>query len=111
MRLNVPHTSSVQALQKEQHYDRKRQVAFGGVNILCFGDFWQLDPTGDTSFMSNPTKTTGNPLVDWSMNMFWHQAPNEHEQSDHLQVWQGKSRVWELSQNIRSGADTWFLMF
>ena len=26
----------------------------------------------------------------------------------HLQPWRGESRVWELSQNIRSGEDEWF---
>ena len=27
---------------------------FGGVNIFFFGDFWQLNPTGQTAVMSNP---------------------------------------------------------
>ena len=27
---------------------------FGGLNVLCLGDFWQLPPTGQISSMSNP---------------------------------------------------------
>ena len=46
LRLNVPRTSTLQAIQGKQHCDRRRQIAFAGVNVLCFGGFWQLDPTG-----------------------------------------------------------------
>ena len=108
LRLNVPGTGSAQAIQRKQHCDRRRELAFAGVNVLCFGDFWQLDPTGDTSFMSNPTKTIGNPCADLTMSMFWRAAREGDEHNAHLQAWQGRSRVWELSQNLHSGDDTWF---
>ena len=65
-------------------------------------------PTGDTSFMSNPMKTIGNPCADMSMSMFWHTSRGDDERNDHLQIWHGTSRVWELSQNLRSGDDKWF---
>ena len=108
LRLNVPRTGSAQAIQRKQHCDRRRELAFAGVNVLCFGDFWQLDPTGDTSFMSNPIKPIGNPCADSTMSMFWHAAREGDEHNTHLQAWQGRSRVWELSQSLRSGADKWF---
>ena len=74
LRLNVPQTSSTEALQRRQHSDRKRQISFAGVNVLCFGDFWQLDPTGDTSFMSSPKKNFGNPHADRTLTMFLAQS-------------------------------------
>ena len=76
--------------------------------MLCIGDFWQLDPTGDTSSTSSPTKSTGNPYADMTLNMFWRRARQEDEHNDHLQPWRGRCRVWELSQNLRSGEDQWF---
>ena len=94
LRLNVPRTSSTRALQRKQHDDRSRQVRFAGVNVLFFGDFWQLDPTGDTSLMSNPTKGTGSPSADRMMSMFWHEACEGSD--DHVQVWQDKSQGLRL---------------
>ena len=46
--------------------------------------------------------------LDMSMSMFWHAARGDDEKNDHLQAWEGRRRVWELSQNIRSGDDRWF---
>ena len=109
VRRDVPSRSSVVAgLKRQQHCIRTRQNAFAGVNVLCFGDFWQLDPTGDAAIMSNPLKHTGCSSVDRTLYMFWY-APKQDEECDnfHIQPWHGKCRIWELSQNIRSGADEW----
>ena len=109
VRLQVPSTSSaVAGLRSEQHRNRKRQNAFAGVNVVCFGDFWQLDPTGDAALMSNPLKHSGCPYVDRTLFMFWY-SPQKDEGRDnfHVQPWHGECRIWELSQNIRSGADEW----
>ena len=35
-------------------YKDKQIRPFGGVNICCLGDFWQLRPTGQIALMSNP---------------------------------------------------------
>ena len=71
VRRKVPsRDSAVEALRKAQHPHRKRDIAFAGVNVLCFGDFWQLDPTGDVAFASNPLKCIGIPDVDRTMTMF-----------------------------------------
>ena len=108
LQLNVPASNSAcQALRKTMHPSRQRRLAFGGVNVICFGDFWQLDPTGDVSFMSNPTKNHGNPYVDYTMAMFWSHDESRREDV-HLQAWAGNQRVWELSENLRSGDDVWF---
>ena len=109
LRVNAPSSNSaIQVLQKkDMHPDRDRSFAFGGFNILCFGDFWQLDPTGDTSFMSNPTRIQGSAIVDRTMTMFWLRE-GALRNNWHLQEWSGKHRVWELSENICSGEDVWF---
>ena len=113
IRTNVPVSSTVhQAMQHTQHPDRERGQPFAGVNVLFFGDFWQLDPTGATSFMSNPCKTDGNPYADLTLSMFWH-GPDENATESsfsnfHLQPWTEKARVLELNQNLRSGEDEWF---
>ena len=38
---------------------------------MFFGDFWQLEPPGGKSFMSNPCDITGDPFVDLTVPMFW----------------------------------------
>ena len=75
--------------------------------------------------MSNPCDITGDPFVDLTVPMFWLPAKtypedvsedpqsstaknNEALESFHLQAWNEKARVLELSQNIRSGDDKWF---
>ena len=110
IRSQVPVTNcSIAGLGKPQHTSRKFRDAFAGVNVLCFGDFWQLDPTGDVSIMSNPMKDTGDPNVDRTLLMFWFGPNTEAAEEDnhHLQPWHTGCRIWELSQNIRSGADEW----
>eukprot|EP00973_Karenia_brevis_P062281 8662544-Karenia_brevis.AAC.1 len=61
MRNNVPVPDDLtEGLQSIQNVDRDKNRAFAGVNILFFGDFWQLHPTGSVSFMSNPCNKTGS---------------------------------------------------
>jgi len=79
---------------------------FGGLNVLCLGDFWQLPPTGQISIMSNPYS---NHVLECAkhhsvMSMFWLGGHREA-----LQTWQhnGK-RVLHLIENMRSGKDAWF---
>ena len=114
----VPTGRALPGLQTVNHKVREGKRAFGGVNVLFFGDFWQLDPTGSKSFMSNPLQTTGDPRAEWMLAMMW-RAPSDDKTMDmdeplykeshhHLQCWQGKSRVLELTTNIRSGEDQWF---
>ena len=98
VRLKVPATNTAyEGLRREQHPDRQRAETFAGVNVICFGDFWQLDPTGDTAFMTNPTKSTGDPYVDCTLSMFWHKGGEKDGHNYHLQPWQDGRRVWELS--------------
>ncbi len=72
MRFHVPMANEVlEGFRTIQHPKRGRLRAFAGVNTLFFGDFWQLDPTGSKSFMSNPCHITGDPHADDMMSMFW----------------------------------------
>ncbi len=78
MRLKVPLANSVsEGLGGRQHAQRHSRRAFAGVNVLVFGDFWQLDPTGSKSFMSNPCDITGEAHVDSMMSMFWNDSSEE----------------------------------
>ena len=73
LRLQVPSTNAAsEGLRARQHGDRCRRDAFAGVNVLCFGDFRQLDPTGDVAIMSNPIKKPEGPCVDSTLSMFWY---------------------------------------
>ena len=95
-------------LEKQVHKQRCRKMAFVGVNVICFGGVWLLDPTGDVAFASNPEKCDGDPNVDRTINMFSAKSLESDTSNMYLQPWRGESRVWELSQNIRSGEDEWF---
>ena len=109
VRLQVPSTNcAVAGLRTRQHCGRKRRDAFADVNVICFGDFWQLDPTGDTAVMSNPFKNSGCAHVDSTLHMFWYAGKDgDSDGHYHLQPWDAQCRIWELSRNIRSGADEW----
>ena len=105
MRFHVPMSNSVvEGLRAIQHASRNRNTAFAGVNIMLFGDFWQLDPTGSKSFMSDPTEKTGDSRVDLTLSMVWLPAnptadssvtDQEVEAKYHLHAWDDNSRVLE----------------
>ena len=98
----------MEALRPPQHPDRTVERAFGGVNVFGFGDFWQLHPTGDVAFATNTLSCIGLGDVDRTMAMFWHKSLEGDSSNFHLQAWHTGSRVWELSENLRSGDDAWF---
>ena len=56
--------------------------AFGGVNLLLAGDFWQLDPPSGgflasipVDFMKKARKYEVGPTVAHGQSVFWHQGP------------------------------------
>ena len=91
-----------EALKCPLHPQRKVNRSFGGVNVIFFGDFWQLDPAGSKSFMSNPNSACGDARADMMMTMFWHASHTEDTKHHHLQPWRNASRVFELTTNIRT---------
>ena len=111
LRLNVPDVT-VDGVNYKFEDARNRDYVrqFAGVNLIAFGDFFQLDPTGSKSFMSNPydQRTTEQATIRLSMNTFW--SPGTLESSWELQPWSRKEKtcVVELSVNKRSGEDIWF---
>ena len=77
---------------------------FGGVNLIMSGDFWQLNPTGDTAIMSNPGSADLG-IAQVASSMFWDCQTTDWG----LQKWPGSNTyVHELSENIRSGEDRWW---
>jgi hypothetical protein len=79
--------------------------AFGGLNVLLLGDFWQLPPMG-IAVMSNPfgQKVLESAHANSAMSMFW-LAAGTHS----LQKWtKTGQRVMHLQVNKRSGRDVWF---
>lgn len=83
---------------------------FAGVNVIVFGDLFQLDPTGSKSFMSNPfdKRTKEQATIRLAMITFW--GRGTISSAWELRPWNAAepSRVAELSVNQRSGADVWF---
>ena len=70
MQLMVPFRYEITpGLQTQQHSQRQHDRMFGGVNVLFFGDFWQMDPTGYKSLMSSPFRKSGR---------FWRKFDYEH---------------------------------
>lgn len=89
--------------------------AFGGVNVFCVGDFYQLDPVGSVAFMGNPCSISvaGNAQTANMMGRFW--SCVDDNDPDALQHWDepqcpsGEGRkVLDLDVNHRSGADIWY---
>ena len=87
--------------------DKDTRRTFGGVNVFFLGDFWQLTPTGQIAIMGNlyGEKVLENEHALHVMLMFW-----KADYPDAVQVWNddSKSRVIDLTVNVRSGADKWF---
>ena len=80
---------------------------------MFFGDFWQLDPVGGKSFMSNPFENNGDPYVEECLPIFWQDRADSVDKTSltsrfHLQHWSPGKRVLELNTNIRSGEDAWY---
>jgi len=112
LRLNVP-DATVEGVEhyKFEDFKTRRDVRqFAGINVIAFGDFFQLDPTGSKAFMSNPydQRTSEQATIRLSMNTFW--CPGTLTSSWELQPWSrnDKSCVVELAVNKRSGEDIWF---
>ncbi len=60
-------------------YKRRRSDgsirAFGGINVLFFGDWWQLRPVGGKALFSNPLgRQVG--LTPSGLNIFWGSGPD-----------------------------------
>ena len=49
---------------------KERHRVFGGVNLLCFGDWWQLPPVNATAIFSNPFKAK-SAVAQSGLKMFW----------------------------------------
>ena len=97
-------------ISSKSKYKRTHNVgrAFGGVNTIFLGDFWQLRPTGQIPLMSNPfaAKAQENARAREIMGMFWFSGL-----SFSLQPWESNTRMIHLQKNERSGEDTWFSSF
>ena len=87
--------------------------AWGGVNVIFIGDWWQLHPQG-VALMSNPFSKT---VLECSaaktlMASVWCTGRSSEDEDTAvdfmLQEWKPSMRVLELSVNIRSGQDLWW---
>ena len=70
--------------------------AFGGINVLLFGDWWQLKPVAGTPLFQSPFGPAGN--VQKSVGMFW----GEGRDAIH--------HTWELKDMVRC-KDRWYNLF
>ena len=69
----------VQKVVKSRTLWKKRAIdktvmAFGGINVLFFGDWWQLKPVAGTSLFQSPFGSPG--VVQTSLGIFWGQGHN-----------------------------------
>ena len=76
---------------KRRAQDRSERP-FGGINVMLFGDWWQLRPVCGTAIFSNPLLVSR--MAQSCLNMFW------GDDADRVR------RVWELTQPMRC-EDTW----
>ena len=87
--------------------------AWGGVNVMFIGDWWQLHPTGGIAVMSNPfaTGVLECSYAQPTMASLWRLHSNsdvENAAEYGLQEWADSEWVLQLSTNIRSGEDEWW---
>ena len=80
-------------LRKRHATDPARMRAFGGVNLIMLGDFWQIPPIRQTSLASNPAVQIGQ-CAD-ALRIFWSAGPNVVR------------RLWEFSVPMRC-VDAWY---
>ena len=67
---------------------------FGGLNVLLFGDWWQLKPVGGTALFTNP-EMEGSGVALHGLRLMWGQPPN------------AVHRAWDFQQSLRC-TDPWF---
>ena len=69
----------------------------GGVNLIFFGDWWQLPPVGDVAIMSNPFRGPALLMskIQKMMSIFWTKGR------------ECLNGMIELTVNKRSGTDAW----
>ena len=87
----------VNGTYKKRHDGQTR--AFGGVNTLMCGDFWQLHPTGGTFLASNPVEVDGQ-RAQKGLNLFWGGA-FEDDRLDCIRSF------WQLTEVMRC-KDLWY---
>ena len=89
-----------QVVRLRSTYKRRRDGesrVFGGVNVLFFGDWWQLRPVGGTALFSNPAyASTGGTRR--GMSFFWGAGHDSIHQT------------WELTEPMRC-EDVWYNSF
>ena len=99
--------------QSEDGITKAVPRAWGGVNLILIGDWWQLQPTGGIAIMSHPLSHSvqNSSAAQATMASLWCQPSDVSDlNAAHymLQEWAPKERVLELSTNIRSGEDEWW---
>ena len=70
---------------------------FGGVNVLLFGDWWQIKPVSGTALFANPDSAPSEEARH-GLQMLWGQQPNAIH------------KCWELRTPMRCD-DIWFNLF
>ena len=65
-------------IRKNMGYKQRQDGSerlFGGVNVLMFGDWWQIKPVGGTALFQNPEEAP-NATAHHGMSIFWGEEPN-----------------------------------